>query len=113
MLWWPSELLLASMSEVSRQFGAEFTSQLLGIEPGRWVGPIETEYGFHLVRIDERIDAEIPELSKVRRDVEREWTFLRQKELQETFYRELRDRYNVTVEWPGESAEEMTTGAVK
>ncbi len=113
MLWWPSELPLTTMSEVSRQFGAEFTSQLPGIEPGRWAGPIETEYGFHLVRIDERIDAEIPELSKVHREVEREWTFLRQKELQETFYRELRDRYNVTIEWPGESREETAKGAVK
>lgn len=112
-LWWPSEIPLATVHEIGRQFGQDFASKLVGIEPGKWVGPVESEFGFHVVRISERIEERVPELSEVRRAVEREFKFVRRNELQETFYRELRDRYAVTVQWPETNPEETVMGALK
>ena len=111
--WWPGEMPMATVGEVSRQFGQDFASKLVEIEPGQWVGPVESGYGFHVVRISERIEERIPELSEVRQAVEREWKFVRQNELQEEFYRELRDRYAVTVLWPEVYPEETMMGALR
>lgn len=111
--WWPNEMPLATVNEISRQFGQDFASRLLEIEPGQWAGPVESAYGFHVVRISESVEGRIPELSEVRQAVEREWRFVRQNELQDRFYQELRDRYAVIIQWPETYPEETTLGALK
>ena len=69
---------------------------------------MESAYGLHLVRISERVEGRVPELSEVRRVVEREWLFLRREESQEQFNRELRDRYDVVIWWPGKQPDGTT-----
>lgn len=96
----PHDFESLSVSEVARLFGQEFTSRLAEIEPGGWTGPVASGYGLHLVRVGERSPARMPELLEVREAVKRDWQFMRRQELDEEFFRRLRERYTIRVELP-------------
>jgi hypothetical protein len=85
-------------SEVAKQFGNKFAAKLAELAPGQWQGPIESGYGVHLVRVDEREQARMPALAEVRDTVIREWTNARRLEANEKFFQELLKRYTVTIE---------------
>jgi parvulin-like peptidyl-prolyl isomerase len=84
--------------DVTKQFGAEFAAKLAELSPGQWHGPIESGFGLHLVRVDERREGGAPALADVRDVVRREWENVRRQEANEKFYQELLKRYSVTIE---------------
>ena len=89
-----------SESNVARTFGDQFAKQLAQLETGKWVGPIESGYGQHLVLISNRTEGSTPPLSEVRKQVQSEWMTEEAKQTSEKFYESLRSRYNVKIEQP-------------
>ena len=85
---------------VSRLFGEKFAEALFEQPVGRWLGPIASGYGAHLVRLDSMTPGGTAALEDVRPLVEREWANARRKELSEELYDKLRAKYKVTVELP-------------
>jgi PPIC-type PPIASE domain len=83
--------------EVARIFGSAFAEALFTQPTGRWVGPIASGYGAHLVRVDAMTPAGRAAPEDVRPIVEREWQNARRKEVGEAFYEQLRSKYRVTV----------------
>ena len=96
----PYDLESLSESEVARLFGQEFASRLIEIAPGGWTGPLGSSYGLHLVRVREGLPARVPGLSEVRKAVERDWQFMRRQELDDQFFRSLKERYAIEVQLP-------------
>ncbi len=86
--------------EVRSLFGRDFAARLLTLERGAWQGPVPSGYGLHLVLIRERTEARMPELTRVRDGVEREWREVRRRATNEAIYRRVRERYTVVVERP-------------
>ena len=82
-------------SELLAQFGSTFTDALQQQPQGRWVGPISSAYGLHLVRVSSITPAELPPLDQVREGVLRDWQDVQRQERQESFYRNLLARYSV------------------
>ena len=107
----PHAFVLLSRNEITRLFGDAFATRLQHLEPGRWLGPIESAYGLHLVFIHERTDGRLPALDEVRQAVQREWLAARRKALNEQFYQHLRARYTVVVEQPQAAGDHIPTGA--
>jgi hypothetical protein len=95
-----NDVSLSRRSEISRLFGEEFAEKLIDLKPqtGKWVGPIRSGYGLHLVRISKRTEGYLPELAEIRDTVEREWQAARTKQVKDETYRQLRERYTVVVE---------------
>jgi hypothetical protein len=93
----PREFEAVDEDEVARLFGPEFAGRLLGLEPGRWAGPVESGYGLHLVLVRERSPGYAPELAEVRDGVEREWLAAHRQEAGEAVYRRFRERYEIVV----------------
>jgi hypothetical protein len=87
-----------SESNVARTFGDQFAKQLSQLEAGKWVGPIESGYGEHLVLISNRTEGRTPPLSEVRKQVQSEWMTEEAKQTSEKFYEGLRSRYKVKIE---------------
>jgi parvulin-like peptidyl-prolyl cis-trans isomerase-like protein len=85
-------------SEVAKQFGDRFAAKLSELPTGQWQGPIESDYGLHLVFISERTAGRVPALTEVRDAVNREWSDARRLEANEKFYDELLSRYVVSIE---------------
>lgn len=93
----PAQVGLMRVSEIRRLFGKRFTSALEELPTERWSGPVESDLGLHLVRLDERIEMSVPPFDTVRGDVEREWLAARQRRARERYYERLRDGYEVVL----------------
>ena len=87
-----------SQPQVARQFGDVFAEALLDLEQGRWIGPIPSGLGAHLVQVGDRQPARPPSLDEVRPQVLRDWQDQQRREQKEQAYARLRQRYAITVE---------------
>jgi len=94
------QFALVSATDIAQQFGAQFASQLGLVEPGRWVGPLESGYGVHLVLVTARTEGRLPPLADVRPAVRTAWTNARRLAANEEFYQNLLKRYKVVIEPP-------------
>jgi hypothetical protein len=84
--------------EVGKLFGNIFTQKLFELEPGNWQGPLESAYGWHLVKISEKVVPGLPELNEIWDLVEREWSVESKKEMKEMQYQAMREQYEIIVE---------------
>ena len=100
----PYELPLSRVDEVASVFGNEFAQQIAQLDPGRWAGPVQSSYGWHLVYVSERTEGRSRPLAEVRAAVQREWLEARRKEVVDSTYNKLRDKYVVVVEAPKQQA---------
>jgi hypothetical protein len=96
----PHELPPSRVDEVASVFGKEFAQQISQLEPGRWAGPVQSSYGWHLVYVSKRTEGRSRPLSEVREGVQREWLTARRKEIVDATYRKLREKYAIVVEGP-------------
>lgn len=70
----PTRFERATPEELQLAFGQRpILPALLQAPPGRWVGPLESGLGWHLVRVTERQPAASPAYEQVRGDVEAAW----------------------------------------
>lgn len=83
--------------EVERALGQPFLQSLREMPSGSWQGPITSGFGWHLVRIDERIDGKPLSLNAVRKQVIRDWTSQQRQLANKAVYERLRKNYKVTV----------------
>lgn len=108
-----SEIRLSPLWDIRKQFGEEFSRNLLEVKSGKWEGPVHSGYGLHLVFVGKRVGGRLPELKEVREKVRRDWIFERQKELKDAAYAKLRERYTVEFEKPeAKKIAEAGTGTV-
>lgn len=84
--------------EVSRVFGNEFADRLVTLERNRWVGPVRSGYGFHLIRIDVFEEGREPSLDEVVTELEREYMNAQRIEMLDLFYQRLAEKYDVIIE---------------
>jgi len=94
------EFELIPERDIRNRFGRIFAQQLSILESGQWLGPVESGFGLHLVFVDERIDAYVPELDSIHNAVVREWREARRQQVNAAFYQGLRSRYSVVIERP-------------
>ncbi len=94
----PREMALSGVSEVGRVFGDDFARQVASLQPGHWTGPVQSGYGWHVVRVSERAEGRSRPLSEVRDAVQREWQAARSREVVDAAYAKLRARYAIAVE---------------
>ena len=93
----PPRLRLSTSSEIDGIFGTGFFDGLTQMPVATWSEPIQSGYGLHLVRIDERLAAQVTSLDAERDGIEREWRAEKANELQESVYLRLLERYAVVM----------------
>jgi hypothetical protein len=98
----PGYLQSVRATELDSLFGTGFAERVDAIEPGAWGGPVQSGYGLHLVRVDERIDGYLPDLDEVHDAVQREWLTVRRSEAIDGLYERLAENYSITIEAPAE-----------
>ncbi len=98
----PAEQPLAPLSDVTRVFGDEFARNVMELNPGEWVGPVESSFGLHLVIVLQKVAAKAPKLDEIRPEVEREVMQDRRNAQLDELYQSLLKKYSVTIELPKE-----------
>lgn len=94
----PRAYQLAPQSEIARDFGDEFARRVASLPVGKWSGPVYSPFGAHLVKIEARVDARLPELAEIRDEVLREYLAKKREQQKNLAYKKLREGYKVTVE---------------
>lgn len=84
-----------SDAEIAELFGGDFAAALADLPTGEWQGPIRSAYGWHLVRIEERLPARAPALEEVAQRVRADLIQERRTAANEAFFESLRGRYRV------------------
>ena len=90
----------AGADTVAKSFGQAFAERLSEQPTGEWSGPVESEFGLHLVFIDARTEGQLPALAEVRGAVARDWNYTQREQSSKLFYEEVLKRYRVSIEWP-------------
>jgi hypothetical protein len=83
---------------VARDFGASFAAALEKVPVGEWVGPIDSSFGAHYVRVSDRTSSVAPQLAAVRDHVVREWENERRQRARTDAYTKMRGEYQVSIE---------------
>lgn len=84
--------------DVALAFGDEFAAGLAAVEPGTWQGPVQSRYGWHLVRVAERTPERQPALAEVRDAVQTAFLTEKRDAENQARYQAMRDRYRVVIE---------------
>ncbi len=83
---------------VTQLFGKNFASKLFALEAGHWQGPIQSGFGLHLVRTDNKTASSRPELKAVRVKVRNEWMNQQRRVVDDAFYQSLRQGYEIVID---------------
>lgn len=94
----PVHLEDVSVTEVARLFGQSFAESLGTVEAGRWSGPVESGYGYHLVLVSDWVSGRVPELAEVQDEVQREWMSQRREETIDGLYDRMAENYSIDIE---------------
>src|SRR3982751_6361387 len=94
----PHRMTLTPADLVARDFGPAFAAALEKVPVGEWVGPIESSFGTHYVRVSDRTPAAAPQLAAVRDHVVREWENERRQRARNDAYTKMRGEYQVSIE---------------
>ena len=81
--------------ELAGQLGSVFADNLETLELNRWLGPVESGFGKHLVYIIEREDPKLPELTSIKDLVLRDFQYQKQKEVNNLIFHTLKDKYEL------------------
>jgi hypothetical protein len=92
------------LDRIAALFGDEFANALAVTSPGRWVGPLRSGYGLHLVLVTASQPPALPPFEQVRSAVEREWFAEHRAAALKAQYQALLASYRVTVEKPAPAA---------
>ena len=94
----PHQMTRTPADLVARDFGASFAAALEKVPVGQWVGPINSSFGAHYVRVSDRTPTVAPQLATVRDQVVREWENERRQRARTDAYTKMRGEYQVSVE---------------
>ncbi|MDR4505752.1 MAG: peptidylprolyl isomerase [Candidatus Scalindua sp.] len=92
------ELSLVDEQTVSRILGESFAQEIFSTEDNQWHGPVESEYGFHLVQINERVSAQMRPFEDVHPQLLEEWQRLQQARIKREFFAGLLKKYEVVMD---------------
>ena len=88
----------ATPRDVANVFGEAFAAEVEDAPADRWIGPVQSPFGVHVVRLSSRKPGRMPTLAEIRPAVLREWQATRQDDANEAFYRGLLEKYDVRIE---------------
>ena len=74
-----------------------FEETVFGMQPGQLSEPVQTQFGFHIIRLTEIKASEVPALQAVREDLLAE---IRQREVEDLFYEKLEQLTDLSYEHP-------------
>jgi len=96
----PAGMQAASPQAIANAFGNDFATAIEEAPVGQWSGPLQSGFGLHLVRVDERVAGALPAFEEIRPIVLREWQSEQRTESNERFLDGLRAKYEVRIEGP-------------
>jgi peptidyl-prolyl cis-trans isomerase C len=89
-----------SKAAIQKQFGEQFVEALATLKPDVWSGPVQSGFGYHLVRLRMLDFGKPPQLADVRQRVENDWRAATASKREAKAYQVLLDGYDIRIEKP-------------
>jgi hypothetical protein len=87
-----------SSDEISSTFGMQFSQSLFKLQPGSWQGPVESGFGWHLVRVEALTPGRVPAFNEVERaQVQSAWLDSQRAESKRRAFDAMRAKYEVVL----------------
>lgn len=96
----------ADADRVRILFGDSLTDAVFSEPLDIWLGPFESDFGLHLVRITERSPARDPGYAEVEPRVREAYALDRRREANAEAFAEMRANFDIAVQWSGDSEPE-------
>ena len=90
--------VVMTRDELAGTYGAAFADAVFALAPGTWSEPIESKFGWHLVRALDRRDAGPATFEDVRSQLPLTYLVARKKQAAADFLRQAATRYRITVD---------------
>jgi len=100
----PADMPPTDLASIGSSFGPEFAAAVSAAPAGRWIGPVASSFGLHLVRVSQHRPGRLPALGDVRDVVLREFSNERRDAFEAERLDALLKRYRVVIEAPAASA---------
>jgi len=84
-----------STREIGDLFGRAFATEITALSSPGWQGPIRSAYGWHLVRIEERLSAALTPFALVRERVLADFQMEARKVANSAYYDNLKSQYTI------------------
>jgi len=85
-------------NELGLQLGSKFPEALKDKDLNKWVGPIPSGFGYHLVFITNKKEPQLPDLDSVKKMVLRDYEYDKQQEIDAMLYKELKKKYDIEID---------------
>lgn len=86
-----------SISEIERSFGKEFSEVIQSIVPQEWSGPLNSEYGSHLIFVNSISESFTPALEEIKNIVISDVILEKQNNSVKEYLKELRSKYQIEI----------------
>jgi PPIC-type PPIASE domain len=93
-----------AVADLALNFGQQFAEALRTLPKGRWVGPVESALGAHIVRIHSRCEAAAPPYETIAERVHEDFLAERRRAANAAWIESLRQRYEIEIEFPSDLA---------
>lgn len=87
-----------SANDLGLQLGSKFPEALLNKEINKWMGPIPSGFGVHLVYITQIIEPQLPEFDSIKKSIINDFEYDKQKEIDALIYKELKKKYQIEID---------------
>jgi len=94
----PRDVVLATERQLKQQFGLAFASAVAEAPLNKWVGPLNSSFGSHFVRISYVREQQVAELSDVYNRAFLGWLEEQKKNVYHDRMRQIRENYRISVE---------------
>jgi len=88
---------LSSLNEVNRNFGNRFSKSVFSMPYKEWVGPIESAYGLHIVKVDNIVSEIIPEFKDIENAVLSQWKEEERRRINKDALAKIIDKYKINI----------------
>lgn len=85
-------------NEIGLQLGSKFSEALDKQEINKWVGPVPSGFGYHLVYITEKETPKLPPFESIKKAVVHDYEYDNQKEINESIYLEFKKKYVIELD---------------
>jgi hypothetical protein len=92
----------APREQVAILFGGALADAVFSVAPGGWVGPFQSDFGQHVVRLTARTERTLPPYAEIRDRVAAEFAADRRRARNDAEYARMRAHYDVVVQWPAD-----------
>ncbi len=94
----PTQFIKKDKDQIRQEFGKQFADALFQLSKQGWGTPIESGYGYHLIRIDTILPSQPIAFEQIKEKVTQDWQQQQQVRYNERLLENLKSQYSVRIE---------------